>query len=71
MTETIAMPIPIMIFVVRGSEKINVPTSIAVIGSKTPNTEAFVAPILRVATASVAVEIIVGKIANPMMFSQS
>ena len=56
---------------VKGSPKISVPTRIAVIGSKTPSTEAFVAPILRVAMASVAVEMIVGSSANPTKLSQS
>jgi hypothetical protein len=40
----------------------------AVIGSKTPNTEALVAPIFRVAMANEAVETIVGNIARPMRF---
>ena len=46
-------------FVVSGSPNIIVPTRIAVIGSNTPSTDAFVAPILRVAIASVAVETII------------
>lgn len=66
-----AMVIPIMILEVNGSPNTRVPTSIAVIGSKTPRTDAFVAPILRVATARVAVEIIVGRIASPTRFIQS
>lgn len=43
---------------------ISVPTRIAVIGSNTPSTEALVAPIFRVAIANVAVETMVGNIAN-------
>ena len=66
-----AMQMPTTILVVSGSPNISVPTRIAVIGSKTPRTEAFVAPILRVAMASVAVETIVGSRANPTKFSQS
>ena len=66
-----AMQMPTTMLVVSGSPNINVPTKIAVIGSKTPNTEAFVAPILRVAMASVAVETMVGNRANPTKFSQS
>ena len=56
---------PITMFEVKGSPNISVPTRMAVIGSNTPSTEAFVAPILRVAMASVAVETIVGSSANP------
>ena len=41
------------------------------IGSNTPNTEALVAPIFRVAMANVAVETMVGKRAKPAKFSQS
>jgi len=55
-----AMPMPRIMFVVKGSPNISVPTRIAVIGSKTPSTEALVAPIFRVAMANVAVETIVG-----------
>ena len=40
-----AMPMPRTIFVVKGSPNISVPTRMAVIGSKTPSTEAFVAPL--------------------------
>lgn len=64
-TATIAMLIPTIILIVNGSPNISVPTSIAVIGSNTPNTDAFVAPMLRVANASVAVDTMVGKMANP------
>ena len=48
-----------------------VPTTMAVIGSKTPRTDAFVAPILRDAMAKVAVETIVGNSARPIRLSQS
>ena len=65
------MPMPRRMFVVKGSPNISVPTRIAVIGSKTPSTEAFVAPIFRVAMAKVAVETMVGKRARPSRFSQS
>ena len=57
-TDTMAMVMPMTILDVKGSPNTRVPTRMAVTGSKTPNTDAFVAPILRVATASVAVEII-------------
>ena len=70
-TATIAMQMPIIMFVVSGSPNINVPTRIAVMGSKTPKTDAFVAPILRVAIASVAVETMVGNIAKPIKFSHA
>ena len=66
-----AMPMPRIMFVVKGSPNISVPTRMAVIGSNTPSTEAFVAPILRVAMASVAVDTIVGNRAKPTRFSQS
>ena len=62
---------PKTIFVVNGSWNISVPINMAVIGSKTPSTEAFVAPILRVAIASDAVETMVGSRANPAKLSQS
>ena len=70
-TATMAMQMPTMMLVVRGSPNINVPTKMAVIGSKTPSTEAFVAPILRVAMASVAVETMVGSSAKPTKLSQA
>jgi len=57
---------PVMMLVVSASPKTNVPTRIAVIGSKTPNIEALVAPIFLVAIAKVAVETIVGRIASPV-----
>ena len=65
------MPMPTTILVVSGSPNISVPTRMAVIGSKTPSTEAFVAPILRVAMARVAVETMVGSSAKPTKFNQS
>ena len=58
-------------FEVRASPNTKVPTRIAVIGSKTPNTEALVAPIFLVAIAKVAVETIVGRIASPMRLIQA
>ena len=67
-TATTEINIPVMIFDVSASPKTTVPTRIAVIGSKTPNTEAFVAPIFLVAIAKVAVETIVGRIASPIRF---
>ena len=67
-TAIIEIRIPAMMLVVSASPKTNVPTRIAVIGSKTPNTEAFVAPMFLVAIAKVAVEMIVGKTASPMRF---
>ena len=63
--------IPMTTLVVKASPKTSVPTRMAVIGSNTPSTEAFVAPILRVAMANVAVETIVGKRARPMRFIQA
>ena len=66
-----AMPMPTTIFVVSGSPNMSVPTRIAVIGSNTPKTEAFVAPILRVAMANEAVDTMVGNTASPTTQSQS
>ena len=63
--------IPNMMLVVSGSPNTRVPTSIAVIGSNTPSTDALVAPILRVAMARVAVETRVGNNASPIRLSQS
>lgn len=60
---------PMTIFVDRTSPKTSVPISIAVIGSKTPSTEAFVAPIFRVEMASVAVDTTVGNSARPKMLN--
>ena len=60
-----------MMLVVSASPKTNVPTRIAVIGSKTPNTEAFVAPMFLVAIAKVAVDTIVGRTASPMRLTQA
>ena len=65
-TATTEIKMPVMMFVVSASPNTTVPTRIAVIGSKTPKTEAFVAPIFLVAIAKVAVETIVGRIASPM-----
>lgn len=67
----IAINIPITILLVSASPNTNVPTSIAVIGSKTPSTDAFVAPIFRVESAKVAVDTMVGKIASPTKLNQS
>lgn len=64
-TATMAMEIPTMIFVVSGSPNISVPTTMAVMGSKTPRTDALVAPIFREAMARVAVETMVGNRASP------
>ena len=65
------MQMPTMMFVVSGSANIIVPTRIAVIGSNTPSTDAFVAPILRVAIARVAVDTMVGSSAKPIKFSHA
>ena len=67
-TATTEIRIPVMMFEVRASPNTKVPTIIAVIGSKTPKTEALVAPIFLVAIAKVAVETIVGRIASPIRF---
>ena len=58
-------------FAVSASPKTTVPTRIAVIGSKTPNTEAFVAPMFLEAIARVAVDTIVGRTARPMRLPQA
>lgn len=68
---TIEIRIPTTIFVVSASPKTSVPTRMAVTGSKTPSTEALVAPMLRVAMASVAVDTMVGSTASPTRFSQA
>ena len=70
-TATMAMQMPATMLVVSGSPNISVPTRMAVIGSKTPSTEAFVAPMLRVAMARVAVETIVGSSAKPTKLSHA
>ena len=70
-TATMAMEIPTMIFVVSGSPNISVPTTMAVMGSKTPRTDALVAPMFREAMARVAVETMVGNRASPTRLSQS
>ena len=53
---TIDITMPTTMLVVSASPKTTVPTRMAVTGSKTPSTDALVAPMFRVATASVAVE---------------
>ena len=68
-TAAVAIAIPTTIFGVRASPNTSVPTRMAVIGSNTPRTDALVAPILRVATASVAVDTIVGNNASPTRYS--
>ena len=60
-----------MMFAVSSSPKTNVPTRIAVIGSKTPKTEAFVAPMFLEAIAKDAVDTIVGRTARPMRLPQA
>ena len=65
------MAMPIRMLAVTGSENISVPTSIPVSGSNTPKTAIFVGPIKRVDIEMVSIEIIVGKMANPMRFSTS
>ena len=65
-TATTEIRMPVTTFVVRASPKTNVPTRMAVTGSKTPRTDAFVAPMFLVATARVAVETMVGNIASPV-----
>ena len=65
------MTIPATIFSVSGSEKTKVPIKIAVTGSKAPNTEVFVGPIMRVEMAIVSIAIIVGKTAKPIRFITS
>ena len=57
--------IPTTTFTVMLSPKASAPTRIAVTGSKTPRTEALVAPMIRVAMARVAVDTIVGRTARP------
>lgn len=70
-TAAMARAIPTIMLVVIASPKTTAPTRIAVTGSKTPSTDALVAPILRVARANVAVETIVGSIASPTRFSHA
>ena len=62
-TAAMEMPMPIIMLAVSGSPNISVPTRMAVMGSNTPSTDALVAPMLREATASVAVDTIVGSTA--------
>ena len=71
LTANIAISMPMIMLLVSASPKTNVPTRIAVMGSNTPSTDAFVAPILRVATASVEVDTMVGRIASHTKFNQS
>ena len=70
-TAIIEMQMPSMMFVVSGSPNITVPTRIAVMGSNTPSTDAFVAPMLRVAMARDAVDTIVGSNARPIRLSHA
>ena len=70
-TATTDNVIPIIMLEVIISPNATAPTRIAVIGSKTPSTEAFVAPMFLVAIANVAVEIIVGKMASPIKLSHA
>ena len=70
-TATIEIRMPVMMFAVSSSPKTNVPTRIAVIGSKTPKTEAFVAPMFLEAIAKDAVDTIVGRTARPMRLIQA
>ena len=70
-TANMAINMPMMMLLVSASPKTKVPTRMAVIGSNTPSTEAFVAPIFRVATANVAVDTIVGRMASPIRLSQA
>lgn len=60
-TDAMQMAMPQAIFPVKGPEKTRVPTSIAVMGSNTPSTEAFVGPMFLLETASARSAIIVGK----------
>lgn len=62
---------PMMTLVVTGSPNAIAPTRMAVTGSNTPRTEALVAPISLVATASVAVETMVGNTARPSRLSHA
>ena len=68
---TIEIRMPTTTFVVSASPKTSVPTRMAVTGSKTPSTEALVAPMLRVAMASVAVDKMGGSRASPTRVSQA
>ena len=70
-TATTEIRMPVMMLVVSASPNTKVPTRIAVIGSKTPKTDAFVAPMFLVAIARVAVETIVGKMASPMRLNHA
>ena len=70
-TAPMASRMPVKMLLVSASPNAMVPTRMAVMGSKTPSTEALVAPIFRVEMASVAVETMVGKMASPTRYSQS
>ena len=70
-TAPIASRMPVRMLLVSASPKAMVPTRMAVMGSKTPSTEALVAPMFLVDMASVAVDTIVGKMASPTRYSQS
>lgn len=70
-TAAVAIKIPIIMFAVSASPKTSVPTRIAVTGSNTPSTEAFVAPMFLVAIASIAVDTMVGRIASPTRLPQA
>lgn len=65
---TIVKMAPITIQRLIGSPITATPTAIAVMGSVTPKTDAFVGPINRVAQANAPVDTIVGKSANPSKF---
>ena len=64
-TAMTAMDMPMTMFEVSASPNTRVPTRIAVIGSNTPSTEVFVAPMFLVETARVAIETMVGITASP------
>lgn len=71
MTAAVERTMPMMILAVSGSPKAMDPTRMAVIGSKTPITEALVAPMVLVATANVAVETMVGNSARQTSLLQA
>ena len=56
---------PTTIGSVSGSPKATTPIAMAVMGSKEPKMAVLVAPIRRVATASISKEMVVGKTASP------
>ena len=59
---------PVTTQLLSGSPMTTTPTAIAVMGSVTPNTDAFVGPMRRVAHASAPIDTIVGNSANPTKF---